>query len=510
MTIDNNGFYLSLCMIVKNEEKYLADCLESVKSIADEIIIVDTGSNDLTVEIAQKYNSKIYYYQWINDFSSARNFALSKCSGRWILYLDADERLSPKSFTELKKYILTDNKLGVFCNVISADYQRGSTNVMQYVRLFKNNPNIKFEGAVHEQIEGSLKREGYQFGFSGIEIEHIGYDVNGELLNQKAERNLEILLKDFSDKPNGYKAFHIGSTYVILGFIEKAIKYFLSAIDDENLEKNHKAHCFRYLAAFELNISKNYDKALFYANEGIKLNEKQPLLNIILSNIYLFKGDFELSAKYCHFAYKYNYLLKNEANQASFEIIVDESLIVQHIINVAVLTLNKNLFNDFYNKLADVKLDNKWENTLKLFNLTLNNKEIAYELMNDINLFLSDEHFESLLLALNHYNLIENKLNLLEKLKEKHNRHLGLLYLLAETYLSAGFDNNSLEVFEEYYLLDKKNPAVINNLIALNYKLNKMSKLLELIDDAMVVFKPDEQITNKLMALRIKLLTILK
>ncbi|MBK7632424.1 MAG: glycosyltransferase family 2 protein [Ignavibacteriales bacterium] len=86
---------LSLSMIVKNEERHLARCLSSVKDVVDEIVIVDTGSTDNTIEIAESFNAKIFHFDWVNDFSAARNFALTKCIGNWILYLDADEENEP-------------------------------------------------------------------------------------------------------------------------------------------------------------------------------------------------------------------------------------------------------------------------------------------------------------------------------------------------------------------------------------------------------------------------------
>ena len=92
---------ITLSMIVKNEERYLRECLESVKDIVSEIVIVDTGSTDSTIKIAKDYGAKLYSFGWINDFSAARNFALSKSTGDWILYLDADERLSENSKNEL-------------------------------------------------------------------------------------------------------------------------------------------------------------------------------------------------------------------------------------------------------------------------------------------------------------------------------------------------------------------------------------------------------------------------
>ncbi len=93
---------LSLCMIVKNEEKYLTDCFSSVQDVVDEIVLVDTGSTDQTLVIAEAFSAKIFQFDWVNDFAAARNFALSKCSGDLILYLDADERMT----SELKEEVL--------------------------------------------------------------------------------------------------------------------------------------------------------------------------------------------------------------------------------------------------------------------------------------------------------------------------------------------------------------------------------------------------------------------
>ena len=132
---------ISVSMIVKNEESCLEKCLESVKDF-DEIIIVDTGSTDRTVEIAKKYTDKIYYFEWCDDFSKARNFANSKCSGDWILSNDADQILL-STYQEVKDETqrLKDHDV-VFC-------QYGS-----HLRavLFKNKKDIFWEGAIHECI----------------------------------------------------------------------------------------------------------------------------------------------------------------------------------------------------------------------------------------------------------------------------------------------------------------------------------------------------------------------
>ncbi len=122
---------LTLSMIVKDEEKNLRDCLESIKDFIDDIVIVDTGSVDNTINIAKEYGAKIFHFKWINDFSAARNFALSKCKGNWILYLDADERLNQDSIAELKKIVSTRNKEAVFCLVKSISSNKHKPTIMR-------------------------------------------------------------------------------------------------------------------------------------------------------------------------------------------------------------------------------------------------------------------------------------------------------------------------------------------------------------------------------------------
>jgi glycosyltransferase involved in cell wall biosynthesis len=196
-------------MIVKNEEKYLEDCLRSVESVVDEIVIVDTGSSDRTLDIAQKYKAKIFHFDWVNDFSAARNFALEKSTGDWILYLDADERLREKDKKKIKTLLLGSNKRSAFSLVVnSINEVNNRAEKMNYVRLFPNNPKIKFEGAAHEQIVPSLLKNNYKIVITGIEIIHLGYNISKEELQRKAERNLSILLEDYKNKKSSYVAFH--------------------------------------------------------------------------------------------------------------------------------------------------------------------------------------------------------------------------------------------------------------------------------------------------------------
>ncbi|HVO75775.1 MAG TPA: glycosyltransferase family 2 protein, partial [Ignavibacteriaceae bacterium] len=242
---------ITLCIIVKNEEKYLRECLESVKDIADEIVLADTGSTDNTVDIAREFNAEIHHFKWIDDFSAARNFALGKCTGSWILYLDADERLSGNSLNELKNIAGREELLGCRCLVKSVNESNGKPNFMMYTRLFRNSPNLKFTGKVHEQIDESLIANGYKIEDTAIEIIHIGYNIPGKALEQKAKRNLKLLIQEFEKNKSSYNAWQIANTYSVLEDHERANQYYQLAVKDEDLNKSYKAFAFMNLAAFE-------------------------------------------------------------------------------------------------------------------------------------------------------------------------------------------------------------------------------------------------------------------
>ena len=314
---------VTLSMIVKNEEKYLRECLESVKDVADEIVIVDTGSTDKTIEIAEEFNSKIFHFNWINDFSAARNFALSKSKGDWILYLDADERLSLESINELKRVTASSNKIGVKCLVNSIDSVRKNSQMMKYIRLFKNDSNIKFTGKAHEQIEDSLLQNSYKIIDSNIEIIHFGYDVAEDKLKEKAKRNLTLLLEDYSKGKTPYLAYQIANSYSVLGEKNKKIFYYTEALNNNNLGKELRSICFINLAENELLIG-DLEKARQYIDAGLSENKEHALLNLVGTQVYGKLKDYNTAIQFCKNAYifnneavinnskNYNQLIKNQ------------------------------------------------------------------------------------------------------------------------------------------------------------------------------------------------------
>ena len=146
---------LSQCMIVKNEEKNIRNALSWGRGIADEQIVVDTGSSDRTMEIAREMGAKVYSFPWTEDFSAAKNFAIRKARGRWIAFLDADEYFSEedvKKIPELLKTLPPGQTDGLMVSMIQLDGQGNASAGGTQVRLFPNRGDLRYRRRIHEQL----------------------------------------------------------------------------------------------------------------------------------------------------------------------------------------------------------------------------------------------------------------------------------------------------------------------------------------------------------------------
>ena len=221
---------LSLCMIVKNEERFLARCLDSVKDVVDEMIIVDTGSTDRTVEIAKSYGAKVYFHEWKNDFAEARNASLEKATGDWILVMDADEVLVPASVEEIQRLLVTELK-AIYCPRIinetgwSEEYDVGYGFEHYMTRFFPNDSRIRYQGAVHERIVPGSASGMELLAASGIVIRHAGYKNDITLERTKLLRNLAILEKTVDAYPDHpFYRFSLGAAYFETGRLKSALE----------------------------------------------------------------------------------------------------------------------------------------------------------------------------------------------------------------------------------------------------------------------------------------------
>ncbi|MEE9604261.1 MAG: glycosyltransferase, partial [Candidatus Scalindua sp.] len=262
----NNNPTLSLCMIVKNEEKFLPMCLESVKDHVDEIIIVDTGSTDSTVEIAKRYNAKIYHHAWENSFSKARNHSLKYATCDWVLILDADEEVEKQDAHKLKEVIkdpveheTTHSVNAIYLQVLDKALGGESKSIMNAERIFKNHLGFHYVGIVHNY----LKRSG-PTKMADIRLYHYGYNLDEEQKEKKFIRTSTLLREQIKYDPNTPIPHHyLAICYLNRKRYDECIKEALEAIrlfelknslfELENLE-NSETHV-RLLAYYTVSIA---------------------------------------------------------------------------------------------------------------------------------------------------------------------------------------------------------------------------------------------------------------
>jgi glycosyltransferase involved in cell wall biosynthesis len=198
---------LSLCMIVKDEERNLPNCLDSVLALGPEILIADTGSTDRTIEIARQYGADVSVFSFQRvDFAAARNQSLAQATGRWILMLDADEVLAPASVPLIQAVISGDEKTGdenagyYFARRNHASDAEGFTTDYA-VRLFPNRPDYRYRGRVHETIDAAILSGGGRLLTSGIVIDH-NFVSSRETRRRKNHRYIEILKEEIEADPS--------------------------------------------------------------------------------------------------------------------------------------------------------------------------------------------------------------------------------------------------------------------------------------------------------------------
>lgn len=232
---------LSLCMIVKNEESTLSRCLESVKDIVDEMIIVDTGSTDDTVEIAKRYGAQIFFYKWDNSFANARNYSLSKASKDWILIMDADDELVSEDKDKVINLITNkNNKLNAYFGETlsySGDLKNYNIYSNLNIRFIKNGKGYKFIGDIHEQIIPGSEDEKKQvfLGIADIRFYHYGYLNETVIKKNKRKRNMDIIEKILKDNPNNtFMLYNMGVEYSAKGQYAEALNYFKKAYANFN------------------------------------------------------------------------------------------------------------------------------------------------------------------------------------------------------------------------------------------------------------------------------------
>jgi len=221
---------LSICIIAKNESKYIDRCLSALLPLNAEIIFVDTGSTDNTKEIASKYTNHIYDFEWCNDFSATRNFAISKAANDCILSIDADEVLTSYDETAFKKIISiisTSDELilgRINCRSLYTSNGDEQAQLEMLPRMFSKKV-FEYSGIIHEQLtpifqsnkpdgHTSCKNQQYTYKDTSLSFDHYGYFGDEDFINQKTERNIELLQKMHENNPEDpYVLYQLGKSY---------------------------------------------------------------------------------------------------------------------------------------------------------------------------------------------------------------------------------------------------------------------------------------------------------
>ncbi len=216
---DGIGIKLSACLIVKNEEAVLERCLASIAPLCDEIVVVDTGSTDRTVEIAEEFGAKIGHFTWCDDFSAARNASLNMATGNWALWIDADEELTPESINSIREALIRPHFGGYYVRIVNLMGDDGDANqyVHTPVRLFQVTPNIRFAGRIHEQVLQDFEKHGFLAAtLSNATLKHYGYAPAIMEEKNKLSRTITMLERETRENPrDAFHWFNLANAYSV-------------------------------------------------------------------------------------------------------------------------------------------------------------------------------------------------------------------------------------------------------------------------------------------------------
>lgn len=232
---------LSLCMIVRDEAAVIQRCLASARPAVDEIIVVDTGSQDATPDLARQMGAQVHTFAWNHDFAAARNYALDQATGSWILVLDADETLVADVIPEVRRLIQRPEALAITL----VRQEAGMTQVPYslVLRLFRNRPDLRFRRAFHELVDDSVadiqqREPGWRvLHLPAVALGHTGYLPDAVAQRDKLQRAASHLIAlHQSDPTDAYVACKLAGVYLQSGVPEKAIPLLVSGQHSPNLE----------------------------------------------------------------------------------------------------------------------------------------------------------------------------------------------------------------------------------------------------------------------------------
>ncbi|AEX84529.1 glycosyl transferase [Marinitoga piezophila KA3] len=362
---------ISACIMAKNEEQNITRCLESIKDFCDEIIFVDTGSTDNTVEIAKKYTDKIYFFPWNGNFSDARNETLKYATSEWVFIVDADEEASEKLKNNIRSFLenLEKDIVAVYIPTINyMDFDKKTTEIASTARFFRNG-KVKYENIVHNQPIYKGKQVKVDFP-----LYHYGYIWTRLRRKQKTERTLALIEKYLKENPNDIyyliqymKTLSIANKYIEKMKIGKKVAEMLS----EKLRKgNYKPIPmeveFMFLWGVELMNKGYWEDAIKWFNIGTKWN-----LDCYygLMNVYYNKRDWKNLKQVSLEFIKYLNIFENRKSEITWSM---QSLFKKNegIIYLALSKIKESDFNKIEKIIEEIDYQKNTNKILTLLEIT--------------------------------------------------------------------------------------------------------------------------------------------
>lgn len=286
---------ISLCIIVKDEEQRLADCLQSVQGVVDEIIVLDTGSTDNTVAIAHQFNARVQTFEWIDDFAAARNASLQYATGEWILVLDADEQLVQGADERIKQATQGSDYLVV--NLLRQEVGAVQSPYSSVSRLFRNHPKVRFSRPYHAMIDDSVagilaEEPHWQIAqIPTVMIRHEGYQTEAIAHHNKFERARVAMETFLAHHPeDAYVCSKLGALYVQMGVVEKGRQLLETGLEKSDAITSPDAAIADPAIAYELHyhlgIAYSRQQQFEQAQTHYEKALQQPLLDALKLGAY--------------------------------------------------------------------------------------------------------------------------------------------------------------------------------------------------------------------------------
>ena len=281
---------ISLCMIVKDEEAMLPRCLESVKHLADEMVIVDTGSADRTAEIARSHGAHVYEYAWDDSFANARNFALGKASMDWILLMDADDEFESQDTQKLRDLMAKGDEADVYyfrtLSYMGNTPDRNNTISNMNVRLVRNRRGYRFKGEIHEQLVNDSEPVS-RIGVADIRVFHYGYLNSVVTSKNKRERNIALVRKELDKEPdNAFMLCNMGNECYSSQRFEEALGWYLKSWEHFDSRRGFSSKLLlRIISCYDLLGQKEEQHR--FIKKGLEIYPDFTDLEFIRANDYL-------------------------------------------------------------------------------------------------------------------------------------------------------------------------------------------------------------------------------